>query len=266
MRIVVLSIVVVLAPAVRAFEIASELSIGRDFVHQTIDASGDVVDGRLALGGGATMSGGFGDLRFGAHARVELRGARWSAAVAGSWAPAQRGRGWATVTPSGALHFERERVDVDVAAEVTLRRADAMRVGHAFPIDQLQARAQVDVAIDERWEAGAGGIVSFYDPDPAARALRGADLGLSITLAGRAERWAASVRAARRLPKHVAVEVGFAWVAYADGRGGAAVPRASIRAGPWRGVSVETSGDVIVGTAARDGVGGTAGVRLGYER
>jgi hypothetical protein len=152
--------------------------------------------------------------------------------------------------------------------EITLRRADAATHRKIVAIDQLQLRAAIAILVDERWRAELIGLRSFYDPDLADRGLKRADAGLMVTVAGRPERWAIAARIGRSLPKQLGVEGGLGWVIYADGRGSALTPRAAIRAGPWRGFSVEVSGEVVVGVerAAREPVRGLAGLKLGYER
>src|SRR5581483_10116518 len=175
---------------VRAFEVTSDLSIGPGFLYRTTDVEGELCGGRLALGGGYTMVSDFHDVRFGGQAMIAARGSWLSGTLAGSWGPSQQGRGWATLAPSGALHFEHGRVTLDGEFEITLRRADAKTRRSIVSIDQLQLRAQVAILVDARWRAELTGLRSFYDPDLADRGLTRADAGLMVSVAGRPERWA----------------------------------------------------------------------------
>ncbi len=265
---IALAFVLVLATRSRAFELASELTVGPNFLYRTTDVSGELCDGRLELGGGYTMVSDFHDVRFGGQALIAAHGSWISGTLAGSWGPSQAGRGWATVAPEGELHFELGRVTLDGALEVTLRRADAALFRKIVPIDQLQLRAQVALAIDERWRVELVGLRSFYDPDLALPALRRADAGLSVTTAGRPERWAVDLRGGRTFKHRLGAEFGLAWVMYADDRGHALVPRLALRGGPWRGVSVELSGELALGVerAARDPPRPMGGLKLAYER
>ncbi len=200
-----------IASSARAISVASDLSIGPGFLWRASNVEGELLDGRLGLGGGYTMVSDFHDVRFGAQALVAAHGERWSAQLAGSWGPKQGGRGWATLAPSGSLHFAWTRLALDGEVELTLRRADAAMGRAITPIDQLQARAQLGLAIDERWRAEAWGVVSFYDPDLSRWPFNIADAGLLVTMAGRPERWAVGVRGGRNIGRTVGVELGFAW-------------------------------------------------------
>jgi hypothetical protein len=268
MRSLVLCALLLAAPMVRAFEVESDLTIGRGFLYRTTDVDGEVLDGRLALGGGYTMVSDFRDVRFGAQARVAIHGERVSAQLAASWGPKQKQRGWSTLAPSIAMHIERGRAVLDGELELVWRRADAALRRAIESIDQIQLRAELRLAIDERWRVGLLALVSFYDPDLGHGRLRYADAGLAVTLAGRPERWALSAKLGRSLGRWFALESGLAGVVYADGRGAAVVPRAAIRGGPWRGFSVETSVDLVlrVDRAARDPPRALGGLALGYER
>jgi hypothetical protein len=262
------ALVLVLAARSRAFELTSELTVGPNFLYRTTDVEGELCDGRLGLGGGYTMVSDFHDVRFGGQALIAVHGSWISGTLAGSWGPSQAGRGWATVAPQGELHFELGRVVLDGALEVTLRRADAALRHKIVAVDQLQLRAQIAVTLDERWHLEVAALRSFYDPDLALPSLRRADAGLSVTLAGRPERWAVDLRGGRSFNKKLGAELGLAWVMYADDRGHALVPRLALRGGPWRGVSVELSGDVAIGVerAVHDPPRAMGGLKLAYER
>lgn len=262
------ALVLALAARSRAFELTSDLTVGPSFLYRTTDVAGELCDGRLGLGGGYTIVSDFHDVRFGGQAQVAVHGSWISGTLAGSWGPSQAGRGWATLAPEGELHFELGRVTLDGALEVTLRRADAAVRRKMVPIDQLQLRAQVALAIDERWRFELTGLRSFYDPDLAQPSLKRAEAGLSVSLAGRPERWAVELRGGRSFKHRLGAELGLAWVMYADDRGHALVPRLALRGGAWRGVSVELSGELVVGIerAARDPLRPMGGLKLAYER
>jgi hypothetical protein len=151
---------------------------------------------------------------------------------------------------------------------VLLRRIDAASRRRVLELDQLQLHASGDVTLDDRWRFGVVALYSFYGPDPSAPALRDLDLGLAVTLAGRPERWAVGGSLSRRAHRVVWCDVGAAGVVYADGTGAAIVPRAGLRLGPWRGVSVGASFEVAVGIggAAHDPLREIGGVELELER
>jgi hypothetical protein len=259
-------LLLLIARRASSFELDSDLSIGPGFVHQTLDAEGELADGLVGLGGGATMVGAFHDLRFGGQAKISISRSWLSGTLSGSWGPPQRGRGWATLEPQGAVHVERGRVVLDGELAVLLRRADAALRRRPLSIDQMQLRAEVTALIDEQWEVAISGLRSFYNPDPALRRLRGADLGLFISIGAQPELWAAMARVGRKLAAHLTVSLGLGWMDYAKGRGSAILPRATIRAGPWRGFSVEASGEVHVPLQTRERTGGLFGLKLAYER
>src|SRR5262249_45535012 len=73
----------------------------------------------------------------------------------------------------------------------------------------------------------------------------GADAGLAVTLAGKPERWAVGVRGGRRLTPRWKIDLGLFGVAFADGQGGALVPKVAARAGPWRWITLEASVELV---------------------
>ncbi len=256
------------ASPARALDVRSELTVGREFVYLTNDLESELADGQLALGAGMTMVSDYVIERYGAQGLIEYRGDVVNAGVAATFGPRQDSRGWASLDPHASLHLTRGRWQVDLDGGILLRRLDAQVRRSRIELDQLQLHATIDITIDDRWRVGALGLYSFYDPDPAARALRDVDLGLVVTLAGRPERWAAGGLLARRFGKKVWVELGGAGVTYADGHGVAVVPRGGLRLGPWRGVTVGASAEVVVGVAqaVAEPVREIGGVLVEYER
>lgn len=251
-----------------ALDVRSELTVGREFVYVASDLDTELVDGQLGLGAGMTMVSDYEIARYGVQALVEYRGAHVTTGVAATFGPRQEGRGWASLDPHASLHLATARWRLEADGGVLLRRLDAS-VGRArLRLDQLQLHVAVDVTLDDRWRFAALALGSFYDPDPARAALRHVDLGLVVTLAGKPERWAVGATVARRAGSKVWIEVGAAGVIYADGNGGAVVPRAAIRLGAWRGVSVGASLDLVVGVdgAAGEPLREIGGVQLEYER
>lgn len=252
----------------RAVDARSEVTMGREFVFWTSDLEAELLDGQLALGGGVTMVSDYAIERYGAQALIEYRGEHVSAGVAAAFGPRQSGRGWASIDPHLELQRTAGRWRVRADGGVLLRRIDAAARRKIVEVDQLQLHASADVMLDDRWRFGVLGLYSFYGPDPAAASLRDLDLGLAVTLAGRPERWAVGASAATRAHRTVWCELGAASVQYADGSGAAVVPRAALRLGPWRGVSVGASVEVVVpvGAARADAVREIGGLALEYER
>lgn len=248
-----------------AIEVRSDLTIGREFVFLSNDLEAELLDGQLALGGGMTMVSDYAIERYGVQAFVEYRGARVNTGVAATFGPRQEQRGWASLDPHAQLTFEGTSWRLVVDGGVLLRRVDAQARRTRVAVDQLQLHAAVEITVIDRWRLGAMALYSFYDPDLAGRSLRGVDLGLAVTLAGRPERWALGGRVGRRILRTLWLELGGAGVDYADGRGSAVVPSATVRAGAWRGVSINASVEVVVDL--RDGglreIGGLA---LEYDK
>ena len=248
-----------------AVDIRSELTAGREFAFLTNDLETELLDGQLALGGGITMVSDWSIERYGVQALVEYRGAHVVTGVAATFGPRQEQRGWASLDPHAELTLEGARWRLVSDAGVLLRRIDAQVRHKNVALDQLQLHGNIELTIDGRWRLAALGLYSFYNPDPSAPSLRGLDLGLAVTLAGRPERWAAGGRVGRRVVRALWLELGAAGVEYADGRGSAVVPSAIVRAGAWRGVSLTGSVEVVIDlrdNAIRE-IGGLA---LEYER
>ena len=206
--------------------------------------------------------------RYGAAALVEYRGERVSAGVAATFGPRQERRGWASLDPHAELQVARGAWSTRAAAGAVLRRIEVAAHVGSITIDQLQLHGEVEATFADRWRLGALALYSFYDPDPAAARLRDVDVGLAVTLAGRPERWAVGGHAARRLARPLWLELGLTGVTYANGRGSALVPRAAGRVGPWRGVSVGVSVDVVVDVepSASERVRTIGGLEVEYER
>lgn len=270
-RAVALAIVLIVSKeeSARALETRSELTIAREFVFLTNDLAVELVDGQLALGGGITMVSDYAIERYGAQALIEYHGAHVAAGVAATFGPRQTGRGWASLDPHVEALAESGRWKIRVEGGVLLRRIDAAARHTLISVDQLQLHAAAEVTVDDHWRAGALALYSFYGPDLTAPSLRDLDLGLAVTLAGRPERWAAGASVARRAGRRLWLELGAAAVVYAAGGGAAVVPRAALRLGAWRGVSVGLSGEVVVGvsgSAIGEPPREIGGIELEYER
>ena len=251
-----------------AVDVRSEVTAGREFVFWTNDVEVELADGQLALGGGVTLVSDYTIERYGAQALVEYRGEHVSAGVAAAFGPRQSGRGWASLDPHVETSRTHGRWRWRADGGVLLRRIDAQTRRRFVDLDQLQLHASADVTLDERWRLGALALYSFYGPDPAAGDLRELDLGLAVTLAGKPERWAVGGSLARRVSRAVWGELGAAGVLYADGSGAAIVPRAVLRLGAWRGVSVGASFEVVVGVGSSraEPLREIGGLELEYER
>jgi len=250
-----------------AVDARSELTVGREFVFWTNDVEVELVDGQLALGGGVTLVSDYAIERYGAQALIEYRGDWASVGVAATFGPRQERRGWASIDPHAELQRTRGRWHLRLDGGVLLRRIDAETRRKPLDLDQLQLHASGDVTLDDRWRVGALALYSFYGPDPATAALRDLDLGLAVTLAGKPERWAAGGSLARRAHRAVWCEVGVAGVVYADGSGAAIVPRATLRLGAWRGISIATSFEVVAPVVApAQALREIGGLELEYER
>jgi hypothetical protein len=255
------------ARAARAFEAESDLTVSRDFVYLTTDLQGELLDGWLGLGGGFVVVSNFHGARYGLRTLAELSSERFSGGLVLAYSPLQDQRGWASLEPRLATHLVFGRLALDAEVRLTLRRANVASRRGSVAIDQLQLDGEGTLTLDERWHLTMEAIRSFYDRDLAGRALRGADLGPAVTLAGRPEVWALGARAGRRLGAHLRLEAGLTGVDYADGPGGALMPRAAIRAGPWGGFSIEAKLEIVIAIAgARDPVREIGGLALSFER
>jgi hypothetical protein len=250
-----------------AVEISSDLSANDEFVYLTTDAAGELADGAVALGAGFALISDGRLTRVGARGLAEWRGERLRAGLQLGWAPKQAGLGWMTAGPHAGVRGTRGRVALDGELRLNLRRMDAGARPRPLTIDQIQLEAEGTLTVDERWEVGATALGSFYDPALDVRGLRRADLGLLVTTAGRPERWAVALRAARQL-RRVRLQLGLGGVAFAGEPGGALTPRAAIRAGPFGGVSCEASAELVLGiaAAARDPPRAIGGLAVEYTR
>jgi hypothetical protein len=251
-----------------ALDVHSEATLGRDFAYVTTDVGGELVDGQLGLSGGLIMVSDFTNERYGAQGLIEYRGGNVSAGLEASFGPRQLARGWATLDPHLELRFEVDKWTLRGQGGILLRRVDATAQHKLLSVEQLQLHLDLEASFDERWLVGMFGLYSFYDPDPAQRALRGFDLGLAVTLAGRPEHWAIGGRIGARVISWLQIEIGIAGVAFVDGSGNAIVPRVALRAGPWHGFTIATSLDVAVNVTdeSPDQVREIAGIELGFER
>jgi hypothetical protein len=252
----------------RGTEVRGEVTVGRDFLYTSSDVETEVFDGQLGLGAGLVMVSDFINERYGAQGLIEYRGEHVSAGVNASFGPRQLARGWASLDPHAELRFELNRLILRSQAGVLLRRVDASFKRAPISIDQLQLHVDLEASFDDCWTFAVFGLYSLYNPDPAGNRLRGLDLGLAVTLAGRPESWAVGGRLGARLVSWLRVELGVAGVSYADGSGSAVVPRAGLRFGPWRGFAVTTSVDVAVNVTDESPgqVREIAGLELEYER
>lgn len=251
-----------------ATEARSEATVSRDFAYVASDVESEFLDGQLALGGGLIMVSDFINERYGARGSVEYRGERVSAGLDASFGPRQVGRGWASLDPHAELRFSFGRWILRGQGGVVLRRIDAAIRRSPVAVDQLQLHFDFDASFDDCWSVGVYTLYSFYDPDPALPSLRGLDLGLAVTLAGRPERWAVGGRIGARVISWLHVELGVAGAAYADGSGNALVPHVALRGGPWRGLTIGTSLDVAINVTdeSPEQVREIVGVEIGYER
>jgi hypothetical protein len=250
----------------RAIDVQTDVAIGYDFVYAASDIESELLDGQLALGAGLTMVSDYAIERYGAQALVEYRGDHVDAGVGAGFAPRQESRGWASVDPHAALHWSLGRATLRAAGGVLLRRVDAAVRRATVSVDQLQLHGDVELNWNGRWKVSVAALGSFYDPDPASGRLRGADLGLAVSLAGRPERWAVGGEGARRVVERVWIAAGASAVTYADGSGTAAVPRVAVDLGPWRDVSIGASLELVVDPGRRDAVHEIGGVSVEYER
>jgi hypothetical protein len=264
-----MTLLVALAPeAAASIDLNSEATLSRDFAYWSAVGVTELFDGQLALGGGVIMVSDFSVERYGTSAAIEYRGDVFSGGVDASFGPRQLGRGWASLDPHAELKFDFQRWSLRAAGGVLLRRIDAAIRRSPVEIDQLQLHIDVDVTVADCWSVGFVGLYSFYDPDPSKPSLRGIDLGLAVTMAGRPEQWAVGGRIAARVTRSLRIELGVANVAYADKSGDALVPHLAVRVGPWRGVTVGASLDVAVDVRDESAAQTReiAGLQLEYER
>lgn len=260
--------IALLAARAGAVEVTTDASAGQDFLYLTTDVRQALIDDRLAVGAGYAMVTDYRAARHGARASLELELAPVTASALLSWAPAQLERGWLSLALEGSHRWEGDRFAVESTLGVLLRRAGTQLPRAAVPVDQLQASTEIVLEIDERARLGLAALLSFYDPDLAQPALRGLESGLFITVAGKPERFAVSARGGVRFAAAWEFEAALSAVAFADGHGGAWLPRLGVRAGPWGGVVIAPEVEVAIGfgDAARDPLRLLGGLALAWER
>jgi hypothetical protein len=262
---ITLVLILFVARSALAIEVASDLSVSRDFVYLTTDVAHGFVDESATLGVGFGMIGDYRTTRFGARVLAEHRAELWTAGVAAAWAPPQEHRGWITLSPHASAHRAWTRVALEAGATLNLRRVDVGLARGPVSIDQIQIEGELGATLDETWSLSVRGLISSYDEDLRRRTFRRGDLGLLITTAGRPEQWALAGRLARRSP-HWRIEGGVGGVVFADDTGSAVLPRAALGIGPWGGFSVETSIEMVVGIGRRAELAMIGGLSLGFER
>ena len=241
------------APRAKGVEVATDASGGRDFIFLTTDVKQFIVEDRLALSAGYAVVSDLRGVRHGGRGAMELEFGSLSVAALVSFAPAQERRGWLSLTIDGSHRWEGGRFVVESEASVLLRRAGAQIDRLTLDVDQLQAEAAVTLTVDGRAHLGVSGLLSFYDPDLAQPSLRGLDAGLFITVAGRPERFAISAHSGVRFADSWEFLAALTGAAFADGRGGAWLPRVGLRAGPWAGFTVEAATELAIGLGAAAG-------------
>jgi hypothetical protein len=262
-----LLLLLAIAARAQAVEVRTELEAAREFAWFTTAVDGAVARGRLGLGAAFLMASDWRRQEYGASALVEYRGDALTVGAEGSWAPSQARRGWASFDPHASYRFERDRFTVELSAGILWRRVEAPIGRGQLSIDQLQGRGELTLEVDERWEAAIGALGSFYDPDLAEPGLRALELGPAVSVAGKPERWAVRARVARVFGPSIRPQLGLDGIGYANGRGGAVAPSVAIRAGPYRGVSVEAKLELVAGVAAAQGeLRPIGGLSLAYER
>jgi hypothetical protein len=230
----------------RAGEARTEVVMGREFAYASGFAETEFFDGKLALAGGVTMISDFTIERYGAQASIEYRSERFSIGVDAEFSPRQWQRSWATLDPHAELSLEVGSWVLRSDGGVLLREIEAQRRRAVVGIRQLQIHAQLEAEYDERWKLGLFALYSFYDPDLRHPSLRGVDLGVAVTLAGKPEQWAAGGRLQWTIRSRFSVEAMIAAVAYADDSGLAIVPGLAIGTGPWKRVRARLSVDLAV--------------------
>jgi hypothetical protein len=269
LRTVVVLLAIARAPLARAngIEARSEVEAAREFAWFSTSIDGSLAGGKLGLGAAFLMASDWRRQQYGASALLEYRGDALTLGVEGSWAPTQDRRGWASVDPHASYRFEAGRAAIELSAGILWRRIAAPIGRGQLSIDQLQGRGELALEVDERWEVAAGALGSFYDPDLAQAGLRGLELGPAVSVAGKPEHWAVRAKVARRFAHSIRPTLALDGIAYANRRGGALAPSLAIRAGPYRGISVEAKLEVVTGVAAAAGeVRPIGGLEFAYER
>jgi len=230
------------APA-GAIEVGTEASGSIDFFYARTHAGGELLDGHAALGGGLELVSDWKTVRVGLEAHADAVGEHVSGGLGAGWAPRQHGRGWVFVDPHVSARLERDRFSLDGELGVKLRRADVGTARSTVSVDQLQLHFDGH-ATWGAWQLGVRALYSFYDPE-LVRLGAGADEGILITIGGKPERWAVAVDGARALPRSLRLELGLGAVGPAVGNAIALVPQVGLRVGPYRGVSVGGSLELV---------------------
>jgi hypothetical protein len=253
---------------VHANEARAEVVVGREFALASGDVEVELLDGKLALGGGVTIISDFKIERYGAQASIEYRRERVSLGVDAAYSPRQWQRGWATLDPHAELSLEVGSWTLRSDGGALLRQIDAEHHRGHVAIRQLQVHGQVRAEYDERWKMGLFALYSFYDPDLRRPSLRGVDLGVAVTLAGKPERWAIGGRVEWTFRPKLAIEALLAATSYADESDFAVVPGIALAAGPWRGLSGRISVElgVDLGVTGADRLHPVCGLELAFAR
>ncbi len=239
---------------VAAVEIATDAAAGGDFLYLTSDVRQGLLDDRLVLGAGYALVSDLRSARHGARGGVELDMEPLTVGVTLSGAPAQDGLGWLWGSVRGGGRHSFRAVTLEVEGALLARRAGVLVGALPVAVDQLQAELDATLTFEERGHAGLTALLSFYDPDLGSAALRGAETGLLVSVAGRPERWALTASAGARFAPSWELELALGAAGYADGDGRAWLPRIGLRAGPKWGFTVEAAAELVIGAgeAARD--------------
>jgi hypothetical protein len=178
--------------------------------------------------------------------------------VSASYAPPQEHRGWAQLAPHGALAFAGERWALDGELGVRLRQADLEERARVRAVRQLQIEGQLEATLGGRWRLALEALASIYDLDLAGLAVSRANAGLLVTVGVHPESWAVGVRLDVAVHARVRLQAGALGIAYATTDGGAVVPRAALRLGPWAGLTLSPSVELVVGVGGAGEPGGPA--------
>jgi hypothetical protein len=254
-------LLIALKPAA-AVEVDADAAGGADFLYLTTDGKQALLDERLTLGAGYALITDLHAARHGARMLGELEVDPITVAAVASWAPAQAGRGWSSLSLEVGHRWEGERVVVESSGELGLRRADVGTRLRTLTVGQMQGHLAARIVIDRRYELAADGLLSGYDTDLAARWLRGADAGLLVSVAGRPERWAAELRLGWWPHPRWRVDAGGGRIGFADGSGDAWLPRLGVRTGPWGWFTVEAAVELALAQGARPRPIGTLSVEV----
>jgi hypothetical protein len=234
--------------AAATVEAENDLSLGTDYVYLHSAVHGEVWREHLALGAGVLVVGDFRTTRLGGEATAKLLGEELDGGLTVGWAPLQNGRGWLRFQPHGSVHLERGRLAGLIEGALLMRRIDGLARRSAF--EQLQIDLSGELEIDRRWRLCLSGLWSFYEPDLVR--LGRSDMSLLISVAGHPERGATGVELSRAFLTRLWVGLGLAGAAYADVVGGALVPAAKVRLGPFAGVTLALEASVALGIAGAE--------------